>query len=191
MVDWLLPSKSNLIQNKNLPHFELVHTIIHQQLKLGFGPKVHLGTVNWLRSLSILGLIDLDLHNFIFDFRTFYHTFRLSFICIVLCIFSATIVSMSLVRPSLAFKSPHHTGSMQSFYVGRLAKQTLESLEWSIRCWPSTMLTGIVSHPRTTSQTKGINKQCSGIGRDSWYRLALIPDLQQNSTARTPANKKQ
>ena len=46
---------------KNLPHFELVHTITHHQLKKrfpNFDPKFILAL---LRSLLILGLIDLNL----------------------------------------------------------------------------------------------------------------------------------
>ena len=73
-VDWLWPSRSNL------PHFELVHTIIHHLSKVRivkFGPKCILAL---LRPLSILGWIDFDLQ-FRFQFwnlscyQTYLHCF--------------------------------------------------------------------------------------------------------------------
>ena len=53
------------LQNQNLPHSELVHAITHHQLKLQFPNLEQQCIVALLRSLPILGLIEIDLQFFI------------------------------------------------------------------------------------------------------------------------------
>ena len=46
---------------QNLPHFEVVHAITNHQFKLQFPNLEHKCTLALLRSLPILGLIQIDL----------------------------------------------------------------------------------------------------------------------------------
>ena len=48
-------------QSQNLPHFELVHAITHNQLKLQFANLEQKCIVVLFRSLPILDLIEIDL----------------------------------------------------------------------------------------------------------------------------------
>ena len=57
------------LQSQNLPHFELVHTITHHQLKLEFANWEQKCILALFRSLPILGLIEIDLQ-FNFKFQT-------------------------------------------------------------------------------------------------------------------------
>ena len=49
------------LQSKNLPHFELVHAITHHQSKLQFPNLEQKCILALFRSLTILGLIEIDL----------------------------------------------------------------------------------------------------------------------------------
>ena len=82
-VDLPWPSRSKWTQNQNLPHFDLVHTIIHHRWKLRFpnlDPKCILNTVKIPNDLG------LDWHilsfNFIFNLKTyFYYLLRHVILC--------------------------------------------------------------------------------------------------------------
>ena len=60
MIDHDLQGQIEL-QSQNLPHFELVHTITHHQLKLQFPNLEQKCILTLFRSLPILGLIEIDL----------------------------------------------------------------------------------------------------------------------------------
>ena len=60
MIDRDLQGQIEL-QSQNLPHFELVHTITHHQLKLQFPNLEQKCILALFRSLPILGLIEIDL----------------------------------------------------------------------------------------------------------------------------------
>ena len=49
------------LQSQNLPHFELVNAITHHQLRLQFSNLEQKCILALLRSLPILGLIEIDL----------------------------------------------------------------------------------------------------------------------------------
>ena len=73
-------------QSQNLPHSELVHAITHHQLKLQFPNLEQKCILALFKSLSILGLIEIDLQfNFLFQTQT-----KLSFLCTSLAFFSET-----------------------------------------------------------------------------------------------------
>ena len=85
MIDHDLQGQIEL-QSQNLPHFELVHAITHHQLKLQFPNLEQKCILALVRSLSILGLIEIDLQfNFKFQTQT-----KLIFLCTSLAFFSET-----------------------------------------------------------------------------------------------------
>ena len=59
MIDLDLQGQIKL-QNKDLPHFELVHAITHHQLKLQFPNLEQKCILALFRSLPILGMIEID-----------------------------------------------------------------------------------------------------------------------------------
>ena len=85
MIDLDLQGQIEL-QSQNLPHFELVHAITHHQLKLQFPHLEQKYILALFRSLSILGLIEIDLQ-FKFQFQTLT---KLRFLCTSLAFFSET-----------------------------------------------------------------------------------------------------
>ena len=85
MIDRNLQGQIKL-QSQNLPHFELVHTIAHHELKLQFPNLEQKCILALSRSLPNLGLIENDLQfNFWFQTQT-----KLSFLCTSLAFYSET-----------------------------------------------------------------------------------------------------
>ena len=71
-------------QSQNLPHSDLVQAITHHQFKLQFPSLEQKCILALFKSLTILGLIEIDLQfNFYFQTQT-----KLSFLCTPLTFFS-------------------------------------------------------------------------------------------------------
>ena len=92
-----------LFQSQNLPHFEFVRAISHHWLKSWFTNYDQRCVLALSMSLLILGLIDIDLQLSISNQLFFFQTLRLSFICVVLYIFSEGIAS----ECSTSHMAPH------------------------------------------------------------------------------------
>ena len=94
------------------------------------GPTMHLSNVKIHFNLGLdwpWSSISIFLY---FQNLCFFQTLRPLFSCDVLHIFSAIIVSMCLMRPSLNFKSSRHAGSMHMVNVNAHRKRMVSTNEW-------------------------------------------------------------